>query len=106
MMLIELIVENKLHGCTEGSSIGTGTAGLFGRATLVRPCKRTTWRQFYLTRNPLFGLARVARRNRPAAPVPMLHAQMTPRCVLHMVPSSLIRVAVAVFLNRDVNSVV
>ena len=55
------------NGLSEAYSIGTDT-------TLVRPCKRTTWWQFYLTRNPLYGLARVARPNRPAAPVPMLHA--------------------------------
>ena len=35
---------------------------------------RAPWRQFYLTRYPLFGLARVERPNRPSAPVPMLHA--------------------------------
>ena len=41
----------------EACSVGTGTVGLFGRATLVRPCKCATWRQFYLTNNPLFGRA-------------------------------------------------
>ena len=59
---------------SEACSIGTGAAGLFGRAIFVRPCKRTSWGQFYLTRNPLFGLVRVARPNRPAAPVQMLRA--------------------------------
>ena len=62
------------HFKPEACSIGTGTAGLFGRATLVRPCKRTTWQQFYRTRNLLFAPARVAHPNRPAVPVPMLHA--------------------------------
>ena len=38
-------------------ALGTGTAGPCGRATLVRPCKCATWRQFYLTRNPLFRRA-------------------------------------------------
>ena len=62
---------------SEACSIGTGTAGLYGRATLVRPCERTVWRQFYQIRNPLFGLTRVARANRPAVPVPMLHGSVT-----------------------------
>ena len=44
-------------GAREACSIGTCTAGLFGRTTLVRPCKCKTWRQFHLTRNPLFGRA-------------------------------------------------
>ena len=45
------------QGIPEASSICTGTAGLYRRAALVRPCKCTTWRQSYLTRNPLFGRA-------------------------------------------------